>query len=683
MEINMNNPLINKFATPFDTVPFKEILPEHFLPALKVAIDEAKSNVDKIVNSSDKPTFSNVIVALEESDETLNQVSLTFFNLLSAESNDEMQNIAKEFSPMITRYSNDVGLNENLFNKIKTVYEERNTLNLNQEEGMLLDKFYKNFSRNGALLNDNDKATLRELDEELSKLSLTYSDNILEETNSFELVIDNRDDLKGLTDSALEAAALSAKEKDLEGKWRFTLDYPSYVPFLTYVDNRELREKMYKTFTSRAFKGGKLDNSESVKRIVMLRQKRANLLGYNTHADFILEERMAETSDNVMEFLNNFLEKAKPIAERELKELKDFANDNGGLKQDDFMPWDSAYWSDKLKKEKYDFNSEELKPYFKLENVIDGVFQVAKNLYGLRFKERKDIPTYHEDVMTYEVLDEQDRHIAVFYGDFFPRAGKRSGAWMTEFREQSVKSGQDIRPHVSNVCNFSKPTETKPSLLTFNEVTTLFHEFGHGLHGMLSKCNYSSLSGPNVYWDFVELPSQILENWAFEKDCLDLFATHFETGEKIPQDLIDKIKKTASFQEGLGTLRQISFSLLDMAWHTSNVTEATDVSEFETEAMSKCQLLPRVDGSNMSVAFSHIFSGGYSAGYYSYKWAEVLDADAFEAFKEKGIFNKEVAQSFRENILEKGGTENPMELYKKFRGKAPTPDALLKRAGLV
>ena len=679
----MNNPLINKFATPFDTVPFNEILPNHFLPALKVAIDEAKANVDKIVESSDKPTFTNVIVALEESDQTLNQVSLTFFNLLSAESSDEMQNIAKEFSPMITRYSNDVGLNEKLFEKIKTVYEERNTSNLNQEEGMLLDKLYKNFSRNGALLNEEDKGVLRKLDEELANLSLTYSDNILEETNSFELIIDSKDELKGLTESALEAAALSAKEKNLEGKWRFTLDYPSYVPFLTYVDSRELREKMYRTFTSRAFKGDKLDNSESVKRIVMLRQKRANLLGYKTHADFILEERMAETPTNVMEFLNNFLEKAKPIAERELNELRDFANEKGGLKQADFMPWDSAYWSDKLKKEKFDFNSEELKPYFKLENVIDGVFQVAKKLYGLRFKERKDIPTYHEDVKTYEVLDEQDRHIAVFYGDFFPRAGKRSGAWMTEFREQSVQGGQDNRPHVSNVCNFSKPTETKPSLLTFNEVTTLFHEFGHGLHGMLSKCNYASLSGPNVYWDFVELPSQILENWAFEKDCLDLFATHFETGEKIPQDLIDKIKNTASFQEGLGTLRQISFSLLDMAWHTSTITESTDVSEFETKAMSKCQLLPKVEGSNMSVAFSHIFSGGYSAGYYSYKWAEVLDADAFEAFKEKGIFNKEVAKSFRENILEKGGTENPMDLYKKFRGKAPSPDALLKRAGLV
>ena len=679
----MNNPLIEKFNTPFETTPFKDIELSHFLPAIKHAIDEAKSNVNTLVNNTEKSTFSNVCVALEESDKLVSQVSLVFFNLLSAESNEEMQAIAKEFSPMMTEYSNDVLLNEKLFHKVKEIYDSRNDRNLNTEEMRLLEKQYKSFARNGALLNEEQKEKLRTIDQELSKLSLSFSDNVLAETNSFELIISDINELKGLPESALEAAALSAKEKGHDGSWRFTLDYPSYVPLVTYADNRELREKMYRAFTSRSFKNNEYDNQTNVKLIVKLRQERAELLGYKNHAEFILEERMAGTPSAVTEFLDNFLEKAKPVAAKELNELITFATENGGPSKDDFRPWDSSYWSDKLKKEKFDFDSEKLKPYFKLENVIDGVFQIANKLYGLRFKERKDIPTYHEDVKTYEVVDSDDRHVAVFYGDFFPREGKRAGAWMTEFREQFHAGGQDVRPHVSNVCNFSKPTETKPSLLTFNEVTTLFHEFGHGLHGMLSKCKFASLSGPNVYWDFVELPSQVLENWAFEKECLDLFASHYETGEKIPQDLIDKIKKTASFQEGMMTLRQISFGMLDMAWHTTDPSTISDVGEFEKKAMEKCMLLDPVEGSSMSVAFSHIFSGGYSAGYYSYKWAEVLDADAFEAFKENGIFHRETADRFRECILERGGTEDPMKLYENFRGKKPTPDALLKRAGLL
>jgi len=679
----MNNPLIQKFNTPFETTPFRDIELKHFLPALKFAIDEANSHINKLVSNSDKETFSNVCFALENSDKLLSQVSSVFFNLLSAESNEEMQNIAKEFSPMITEHSNDVLLNDDLFKKVKRLYDDRKNLNLNNEEMRLLEKQYKSFARNGALLDDKQKEELRDIDQKLSKLSLSFSDNVLAESNNFELIISDKSELAGLPESALEAAAMSAKEKGHEGSWRFTLDYPSYIPLVTYAENRELREKMYKTFTSRAFKGNDLDNQENIKSIVTLRQRRAELLGYESHASFILEERMAGTPKAVIEFLDNFLEKAKPVAEKELDELISFAKANGGPSKEDFRPWDSAFWSDKLKKEKYDFDSEKLKPYFKLENVIDGVFQIAQKLYGLRFIERKDIPTYHDDVMTFEVVDGDDRHVAVFYGDFFPRAGKRAGAWMTEFREQFLQDGNDVRPHVSNVCNFSKPTETKPSLLTFNEVVTLFHEFGHGLHGMLSKCRFASLSGPNVYWDFVELPSQVLENWAFEKECLDLFASHYETGEKIPQDLIDKIKITASFQEGMMTLRQISFGLLDMAWHSSDPAEMSDVAAFEKKAMEKCQLLTPVEGSNMSVAFSHIFSGGYSAGYYSYKWAEVLDADAFEAFKENGIFDKATADLFRESILERGGTEDPMKLYESFRGKKPTPDALLKRAGLV
>jgi Zn-dependent oligopeptidase len=679
----MSNPILEKFETPFETVPFTQIKLEHYLPGLVKGISLAQDDINVIVGNSDKPNFQNVCVALEESGHELDVVSSVFFNLLSAESNDEMQGMAKEFSPMLTNYSNDVLLNKELFEKIKSVYESKDNLNLNSEQMMLLEKQFKSFKRNGALLDEGKKEELRGVDQELSKLSLNFSDHVLAETNGFELIIKDQSELKGLTESSLEAAALAAKEKGYESSWLFTLDHPSFVPFMTYVEDRSLREKVYKAFTSRCFKGGDNDNQNIVKRMVKLRHQRANLLGYSSHAHFVLEERMAQKPEAVMDFLNGLLDQAKPYAAKEVEELKSFSAEHGGPIGNDFMPWDTSFWLDKLKKDRFSFDSEELKPYFKLENVIDGVFKVAGKLYGLYFKERKDIPTYHPDVKTFEVTDAKGQHVAVFYGDFFPRTGKRSGAWMTEFREQAIIDGIDKRPHVSNVCNFSKPTETKPSLLTFNEVTTLFHEFGHGLHGMLSKCTYSSLSGPNVYWDFVELPSQIFENWAFEKECLDLFASHYETGEKIPQDLIDKIKKTSNFHEGRNTLRQLSFALLDMAWHQGDIDESIDVGEFERQAMKSCSLLPDVDGSNMSVAFSHIFSsgtGGYSAGYYSYKWAEVLDADAFAAFKERGIFDSETAKSFRENILERGGTEDPMTLYKKFRGKEPSPEALLQRA---
>lgn len=677
------NPILNKYETPFETVPFKDIKEEHFLPALKEAIELARTNIQAIVDNDHKATFQNVCVALERSDEGLSKVSKVFFNLLSAETNEELQNIAKEFSPMMTSYSNDVLLNEGLFNKVKELFEQKDALNLNKEEMMLLEKQYKSFARNGALLNEEDKEKLRGIDLELSKTSLSFNENVLAETNEFELVIDNLDDLKGLTESALEAAALAAKEKGYENKWLFTLEYPSFGPFMTYVEDRALREKVYRAFTSKCFKGNERDNQEHIKKLARLRHERACLLGYESHAHFILEERMAKTPDQVLSFLNGLLDQAKPHALKETEELKEFAAAHGGPAPEEFMPWDGSFWFEKLRKDKFDFDSEELKPYFKLENVIEGVFTVANKLYGLHFKERKDIPTYHEDVKTFEVTDRNGKLVSVFYGDFFPRPGKRSGAWMTEFRDQCVLDGEDIRPHVANVCNFSKPTESKPSLLTFGEVTTLFHEFGHGLHGMLSRCHYSSLSGPNVSWDFVELPSQILENWAFEKECLDLFAHHYETGETIPQQLIDKIKQTSNFHEGRATLRQLSFALLDMKWHSGAIDQNLDVGTFEQEAMSSCRLHPAVPESNMSVAFGHIFGsgmGGYSAGYYSYKWAEVLDADAFAAFQEKGIFDKETADAFRENVLERGGTEDPMELYKRFRGKEPTNDALMKRA---
>jgi peptidyl-dipeptidase Dcp len=679
----MMNPLLHKFETPFETVPFDDIKPEHFLPALSEGIKIAREEIKAIKDNEEKATFSNVCEALEKSGSIVGRTASIFFNLHSAESNDEIQNIAKEFSPLLTEYSNDIQLDPELFEKIKTVYSQKDSLNLSGEEMRLLEKQYKGFARNGALLGDTEKESLREIDQDLSNTSLVFGDNLLAETNDFIMLLDTREELDGLPDSAIEAAKILAQDKGHEDKYAVTLEFPSFVPFMTYATKRELREKLYRAFSSKAFRGNDKDNREIVKKIANLRHKRANLLGYETHAHFVLEERMAQEPAKVDEFLANLLDKAKPIAVKEIDELKKFCEDNGGVKASEFMPWDYSFWAEKLKQDKFSFDSEQLKPYFKLENVVDGVFTIAKKLYGISFKERRDIPTYHKDVRTFEVVDEQGRHVGVFYADFFPRSGKRAGAWMTTFRDQHLDGKTDLRPHVSNVCNFTKPTETKPSLLTFNEVLTLFHEFGHGLHGLLSKCTYESLSGTSVYWDFVELPSQIFENWAYEKECLDLFAKHYETGESIPQEFIDKIKESSNFHEGRQTMRQLSFAKLDLGWHGKDPSEIDKVDEFEREAMKACELLPTVEGANMSVSFGHIFRGGYSAGYYSYKWAEVLDADAFEAFKEAGIFNKEVATKFKENILEKGGSVHPMELYLAFRGKEPTPDALLKRAGLL
>lgn len=677
------NPLLYKFETPFETVPFDKIKAEHFLPALEEGIKLGKEEITKIKSNPEKPTFTNVCESLEYAGDIVGRCAGIFFNLHSAESNDELQKIAKEFSPLLTDYSNDIKLDLELFEKIKVVYEAKDTLNLNEEEMRLLEKQYKSFTRNGALLNEEQKNRLREIDKEMSSLGLVFGDNILSETNGYLLVIDSKEELSGLPESALEAAAMLAKEKGHEGKFAINLEVPSFFPVITYAVDRGLREKVYRAYSSKSFKGDEFDNQENIKKIASLRHERANLLGYKTHADFVLEERMAENPDKVREFLGNLLDKAKPVANQEIEELKAFAFEKDGLKPEDFMPWDYAFWAEKLKESKFDLDAEKLKPYFKLENVVNGVFNIANKLYGISFRERRDIPVYHEDVQAYEVLDNKKRHVGVFYTDFFPRAGKRGGAWMTSYRDQHFFDGQDLRPHVSIVCNFTKPTESKPSLLTFNEVTTLFHEFGHALHGLLSKCYYESLAGTSVYWDFVELPSQMMENWAYEKECLKEFATHYETGEVIPMDFVDKIKNSSNFHEGRQTLRQISFALLDMAWHGQDPTNIENVGDHEEEAMKSCELLPTIPESNMSVSFGHIFRGGYSAGYYSYKWAEVLDADAFEAFKEKGIFDKEIATKFKENILEKGGSRHPMELYVSFRGQEPTPDALLKRAGLL
>jgi Zn-dependent oligopeptidase len=670
------NPLLNDF----NTAPFSKISNSDYKPAIEKAIEIAKVEIDEIIKNSEKPSFENTTVALDFSGEKLNRITSIFFNLNSAETNDEIQQIAQEVSPILSAFGNDITLNEDLFKRVKSVFDVKASLNLSSEQTMLLDKQYKSFARNGANLNEIDKTQLREIDAKLSKLSLKFGENVLAETNAFEMHLTNEDDVAGLPESVKEAAKEIAKSKDKEG-YIFTLDHPSYVPFLTYADNRELRKKLAIAAGKKAFQDNEFNNEKVVLEIVNLRHQRATLLSYKTHAHFVLEERMAETPEKVIEFSNNLLEKAKPAALKEFKNLENYAKKLDGI--DHLQKWDGGYYSEKLKKELFDLDQEILKPYFKLENVIAGVFTIANRLYDLAFEEIATIDKYHEDVKTYNVTDTNGKFVAIFYADFHPRKGKRNGAWMTSYKSQQIKNKINERPHISIVCNFTKPTETKPSLLTFNEVTTLFHEFGHALHGMLADTTYNSLSGTSVSWDFVELPSQILENWCFEKEALELFAKHYETGETIPMKYVEKIKESASFHEGMQTLRQLSFGLLDMQWHGQNPTKITSVKEFENNAFSDTKLYPDVAENCMSTAFSHIFQGGYSAGYYSYKWAEVLDADAFEYFLEEGIFNKEVAIKFKENVLSKGGTEKPMELYKRFRGKEPKPDALLKRAGLL
>ncbi|SEP97320.1 M3 family metallopeptidase [Flavobacterium urocaniciphilum] len=671
--------LTQVFETKHNTAPFSKIKIEEYLNAFQQNIEKARDEIDAIINSTETPTFENTIEALDYSGQELDRLSSIFFNLNSAETSDEMQKIAQEVTPLITEFGNDIALNEDLFKRVKAVYDDRTNLKLSTEQATLLDKKYKGFARNGALLSEDKKTRLREIDTELAKLSLTFGENVLAETNNYQLHITNESDLKGLPEGAKEAAADLAKSKNVEG-WIFTLDFPSYVPFVTYIDNRELRKELAIAYGKKSFQNNDFNNEEIVKKIVALRHERANLLGYETHAHFVLEERMAQSPTKVLSFLNDILEKAKPAAKREFEQLSNFAKELDGIEK--LEKWDGAYYSEKLKQKLFNLDDEVLKPYFKLENVLNGAFTVAEKLFGITFHEVFDIDKYHPDVQTFEVLDENKNLVAIFYADFFPRKGKRNGAWMTSFKPQYIKGGTNERPHVSNVCNFTPPTSTKPSLLTFNEVTTLFHEFGHGLHGMLANTTYPSLSGTSVFWDFVELPSQVMENWCYEPEALALFAKHYETGEIIPQEYVEKIKESASFLEGMATLRQLSFGLLDMEYHGKNQA-IENVKAFEKQAMGDTSLYPDVAENCMSVSFSHIFQGGYSSGYYSYKWAEVLDADAFAYFQENGIFNREIATKFKDNILSKGGTEHPMELYKKFRGQEPKPDALLKRAGLI
>jgi len=670
----------NILLSHFDTAPFSSIRTSDFEPAFDAAIAAAKAEIQSIIDNNEAPDFENTVAAMAFSGMQLDRVSNIFFNLNSAETNEELQKIAQAVAPKLSAFGNDISLNPALFARVKQVYETTDKTLLSTEQKTLLDKTYKGFVRNGALLNDQQKEELRNIDAKLSVLSLQFNEHVLAETNAYQLHLTNKEDLEGLPEGAVEAAANLALQHGKEG-YIFTLDYPSYLPFITYTRNRELRREIAIANGRKGFQENEYNNENIVLDIVKLRNQRALLLGYASHAAFVLEERMAQNPEKVFTFLNDLLIKAKPAAQHEFEELSAYAQKLDGIEQ--LEKWDSSYYGEKLKQERFSLDDELLKPYFKLENVLNGAFEVASKLYGLHFTEVHHIDKYHPDVQTFEVTDETGAAVAVFYTDFFPRKGKRNGAWMTSFKSQWIKDGINERPHISIVCNFTPPTPSKPSLLTFNEVTTLFHEFGHALHGMLANTVYPSLSGTSVYWDFVELPSQIMENWVYEPETLALFARHYETGATIPQEYIDKIKQSANFLEGLATLRQLSFGLLDMGWHTQNPENITNLKDFETEQFASTQLYPDVKENAMSTAFSHIFAGGYAAGYYSYKWAEVLDADAFDYFKQNGIFNREVASKFKDNILSQGGTDHPMNLYKKFRGQEPSPDALLKRAGLL
>jgi peptidyl-dipeptidase Dcp len=676
----MHNPLLVEFDTPFGTAPFDQIQSADYLPAITQAIQLGKAEIEKIKVHS-LPTFENTIEALDLSGKLLGRITAVFFNLNSAETNDEIQKLARDISPLLTSHGNDILLDPILFERISHVYNQRKELNLSPEQLTLVEKTYKSFARNGAKLTEEEAGKLRDIDQELAQTSLNFGENVLKETNRFIHFEYEESSLEGLPEGIKEAAAQLAEEKGQLGQWAFSLDYPSYIPAMTYATNRTLRKTLFIAAGTKCAKGDELDNQDVIRKLLKLRNQRAKLLGYGSHADFVLEERMAKTPTQVLSFLDSLLEKAKPKAEVEIGELAEFAKKLDGLEI--IEKWDFAYYSELLKKEKYSLDDELLRPFFQLEKVVDGVFHTAKKLFGLEFIPNKSIPVYHKDVTAYEVKDESGVHLAVFYADFFPRAGKRNGAWMTSYKGQWKTGSQIERPHVSIVCNFTKPTKSKPSLLTFNEVTTLFHEFGHALHGMLADGNYESLSGTSVFWDFVELPSQIFENWCYEKDCLDLFATHYQSGEKISEELIEKIKNASNFQQGYQTLRQLSFGLLDMAYHSHDPETILNIFDFEKEVMSKTDLLPKAEDTLMSTSFSHIFQGGYSAGYYSYKWAEVLDADAFELFQEKGVFNRETADSFKANILAAGGKEHPEILYLNFRGRAPKQEALLKRAGLI
>ena len=679
----MNNPLLLPFNTPHETIPFHLIKIEHFEPAILEGMQAEDNEIAAIVANSETPTFNNTILSLEHSGKLLERTLTIFFNLMSAETNDAMDALAEKMMPLISEHENNIRLNAELFQRIKAVYNNRLEFGLSDEESVLLDKVYDGFIRNGADLSEEKKNEFRKLSNDLSMLTLRFSQNNLKETNKFELYLEDEGQLEGLPESAVEAAVCAAREKGKDHGWLFTLHAPSYVPFMKYCKCRELRKRMYMAYNTQCTHDDELNNFEIVKQLVNTRMELAHLLGYSNYAEYVLKKRMAENSSKVYALLEELIAAYKPVAIEEVEEVKQLAQKMEGT-DFELMPWDFSYYSEKLKNEKYQFDEEELRPYFELNAVIDGVFGLATRLYGLTFHENTEIPVYHPDVKAYEVFDEDGSFLAVLYADFHPRAGKRSGAWMTSYKEQWIDSdGMNSRPHVAVVMNFTKPTADKPALLTFSEVNTFLHEFGHALHGIFANSRFASLSGTNVYWDFVELPSQIMENFAIEGDFLNTFAKHYKTGEPIPESFIQRLVQASNFNVAYACMRQVSFGLLDMAWYTRTESFEGDVSQYERNAWKEALILPQVDETCMSVQFSHIMSGGYSAGYYSYKWAEVLDADAFSVFKEHGIFNKEVASSFRNNILSRGGTEHPMVLYKRFRGQEPTIDALLKRNGII
>ena len=673
------NPLLEPYKTIHQTIPFNEIKNENYVPAFQEAMKQHSVEIDAIVSNSAAPTFENTIEALEKSGSLLSKVGSPFYNLLSSETNDELQAIAEKISPLLTEHGNSVKLNEKLFARVKLVYSQKDKLKLTAEQQMLLKNTYEGFANNGANLSDADKAIYRELSKELNLLTLQYGQNVLKETNAWNLLISDKALLSGLSTDLLDMLAANAKKAGKTG-WLLNLKATCYIPFMKYADNRDLRRELYMAYNTKCMLGGEFDNRENVRKIANVRLKIANLLGYKSYADYELIDRMAENKTKVYDLLDKLLAAYKPVADKEYAAVQEYANKKGAYFK--IQPWDWSYYSEKLKDEKFSINDEMLKPYFELEHVKKGVFGLATRLYGIKFAKNTTIQVYNPEVDVYDVTDEKGKFLAVLYTDFHPRDGKRAGAWMNDFKPQWMEGKTDSRPQITIVMNFTRPTSTKPALLTYDEVKTLLHEFGHSLHGMLTRCTYQSVSGTAVYRDFVELPSQIMENWASEKEFLDGFAVHYQTAEKIPAELIQKIKDSENFNTAYFCLRQLSFGYLDMAWHTIEKPFDGDVIGYEKSAMASTQVLPVVPNMCMSTTFSHIFSGGYAAGYYSYKWAEVLDADAFSVFEKNGIFDKKTADSFRKNILEKGGTEHPMILYKRFRGQEPTIDALLKRNGV-
>lgn len=675
-----NNPLLEEWKLPNQAPPFDKIREEHFLPAIEQAITEARGNIEKIKNAKSVPDFENTITTLETSSETLGTVTSVFYNQLSAAGTDTLHELAEKIGPLSASFSSDVLLDEKLFSRVKAVHDKRNSLSLSPEQLTLLEDTYSGFVRGGALLNEEKKTRLREIDQKMSVLGPSFMNNVTKSAEKFELYIDNEADLAGLPETVKAGAQQEAADKGQEGKWLFTLEYPSYGPFMQFADNRDLRERMWRAFGSRAF-GDEFDNCRNVLEIVRLRDDRAKLLGYESHAHFVLERRMAETPGEVMAFVTKLKKAYKPAAEADLKQLQSFASKNGGPKE--LMPWDVGYYAEKLKQSLFHFSSEDLRPYFPLQTVLHGCFAHFSKLFNLKFVENKKYPVWHPDVTAYDVTDMTDgSFVGTIYADFFPRTGKKDGAWKTSYRDQGLFHGKIERPIVAIVCNFTKPTKDTPSLLTHGEVSTLFHEMGHAVHGLLSRVTYQSLAGTNVKWDFVELPSQLQENWTYQKETLDMISGHYKTGEKIPAELIDKLNAAKNFMAGWAGLRQVNFCSLDIAWHTADPTKISDVAAFEDQATADTALFPRMAGP-FSVSFSHLFAGGYSAGYYSYKWAEVLDADAFELFLEKGLYDRESAEAYKREVLSRGGSEHPRILYRRFRGRDADPDALLRREGLA